>query len=186
MIQIRDEIPADVAARERLLDLCFGEGRFAKTSQRLRNGRLPAAGLALTADVEGGLAATVRLWNVDAGAAPALLLGPIAVDPSVQGRGVGSTLMRVALARAEALGHAAVLLVGDAPYYARFGFGRCDAGLWMPGPFERERFLGLELRAGGLANAAGVVRATGALDRASAEPAFPTVAGAVDARRRAA
>lgn len=186
MIEIRDEIPPDTAPRERLLDLCFGEGRFAKTSQRLRDGRLPAHGLALTADAGGSLVGTVRLWNVEAGTASALLLGPIAVDPALQGRGLGSALMRAALARAEALGHAAVLLVGDAPYYARFGFARCAETLSMPGPFERRRFLGLELRAGALAGAIGVVQATGDVDPAALERDRSPVVKVVGARRRAA
>ncbi len=123
MIQIRDEIASDVAARERLLDACFGPSRFLKTSQRLREGRLPAQGLALTAVQDDQLVGTVRLWEVATGCGrPALLLGPLAVDSTVQGAGLGGALMREALKRAADFGHAAVLLVGDAPYYARFGF----------------------------------------------------------------
>ncbi len=70
MIQIRDERAADVAAREHLLDACFGEARFTKTCERLREGRLPAEGLALVVEMDGRLVATVRLWHVDAGASP--------------------------------------------------------------------------------------------------------------------
>ncbi|ACL56638.1 GNAT family N-acetyltransferase [Methylobacterium nodulans] len=163
MIQIRDERLADIAARERLLDTCFGEARFAKTCERLREGRLPAEGLALSAERNGRLVGSVRLWNVAAGPnRPALMLGPIAVEPDLQGHGVGGRLMREALARAAALGHRAVILVGDAPYYARFGFAAETTGdLWLPGPYARERFLGLELVPDALAGAAGLVQATG-------------------------
>lgn len=186
MIQIRDEIASDVFARESLLDSCFGANRFAKTSQRLREGRLPAEGLSLTAERGGRLVGTVRLWHVEAGeGCPALLLGPLAVDSSLQGAGLGGGLMRAALARAEALGHEAVLLVGDAPYYARFGFAQEQAErLYMPGPFERERFLGLDLKAGALDGASGVLRATGASEPIPTVHAIPAIADG--ARRRAA
>lgn len=185
MIQIRNEIPSDVGAREHLLEACFGPGRFLKTSQRLREGRRPACGLALSAVRGEGLVGTVRLWDVETGCGrPALLLGPLAVDPALQGTGLGGTLMRAALAGAADLGHGAVLLVGDAPYYARFGFEQAKAGaLYMPGPFERERFLGLELRAGALAGAEGALRATGAFE---GQPEVAAEAAAVAARRRAA
>ncbi|WP_336486529.1 GNAT family N-acetyltransferase [Methylobacterium nigriterrae] len=183
MIEIREEHAVDVPARERLLDACFGASRFAKTSERLREGRLPARRLALAATRQGRLVGTVRLWHVEAGSAgPALLLGPLAIDPAVQGQGLGTVMMHAALGRAEALGHGAVLLVGDAPYYARFGFSEAGAaGLWLPGPFERERFLGLELRENALSDAAGLLRATG---RAAPAEALPAVAAG--ARRRAA
>jgi predicted N-acetyltransferase YhbS len=183
VIQIRDEHAVDVPARERLLDACFGPSRFAKTSERLREGRRPARRLALTATRGGRLVGTVRLWPVEAGAAgAALLLGPLAVDPSLQGQGLGKVMMHAALGRAEALGHGAVLLVGDAPYYARFGFSQGAAeGLYLPGPFARERFLGLELRAGALADATGLVRASGLPALDEAVPAF-----AAEARRQAA
>ncbi|MBX9930764.1 MAG: N-acetyltransferase [Methylobacterium sp.] len=186
MIQIREERPPDVAAREGLLDACFGEARRFKTSERLRTGRLPAEGLAMTAEQDGRVVGTVRLWHVAAGAhCPALLLGPLAVDPALQGHGLGSTLMRAALRRAEMLGHAAILLVGDAPYYARFGFSpEIVGGLFMPGPFERERFLGLELRKGALAGARGILRAAGALDQEVPDQLVPAAAEAGAASRR--
>ncbi len=162
MIQIRDERATDVAAREHLLDLCFGEARFTKTCERLREGRLPAEGLALVVEMDGRLVATVRLWNVDAGGIPALMLGPIAVEPGLHGLGIGHKLMRTALARAAAFGHRAVILVGDAPYYARFGFTHERVGtLSLPGPYAPERFLGLDLVPGALDGATGMVRATG-------------------------
>ena len=166
MMTIREETPPDAPAREALLDACFGEERFRKTCERLREGRRPADGLSLVLDRDGDVIGTVRLWHISAGPGrPALLLGPIAIDPSLQGLGLGARLMRAALNRASVLGHRAVLLVGDAPYYARFGFSaeRTEA-LWLPGPYERERFLGLELQPGALAGARGLVSATGALE----------------------
>jgi len=163
MIAITEETVADVAAREVLLDRAFGPCRFLKTSERLREGRLPAAGLALAARDGSRLVGTVRLWNIAAGPnRPALLLGPLAVDPLRRSRGLGSRLMRGALALAATAGHGAVLLVGDAPYYARFGFS-ADAtqALWLPGPYERGRFLALELVPDALAGARGLVAPTG-------------------------
>ena len=146
-----------------------------KTSERLREGRLPAEGLALVAERDDRVIATVRLWHVEAGQRrPALLLGPLAVDPASQGLGLGARLMQGVLRRARDLGHGAVLLIGDAAYYARFGFSPAYAqGLFMPGPFERDRFLGLELRAGALAGARGILRATG--DWGDAVPASNVV-----------
>ena len=162
MITIREEIAADVAARELLLDRCFGERRTAKSSERLREGRLPAQGLALTAERDGEVLATVRLWHVEANGVPALLLGPLAVKPELQGEGLGKAMMREALWRAACRGHGAVLLVGDPEYYERFGFfGGKAQHLVMPGPFERRRFLALELKDGWLDGAAGVLVASG-------------------------
>lgn len=163
LLAVRQEIAADVPARERLLDAAFGEARFAKTSETLRAGRLPARGLALSAIHNGELVGTVRLWHVEAGGAPALLLGPLAVAESHRSLGVGGVLMREAIARAAALGHRAIILVGDAPYYERFGFrAALTDGLDMPGPVERARFLALELVPGALEGASGMIAATGA------------------------
>lgn len=163
MTRIRDEIAADIPAREALLDRCLGERRTAKSSERLREGRLPAEGLALTAERDGEVVGTVRLWHVEAAGVPALLLGPLAVAPELQGEGLGRALMREALWRAACHGHGAVILVGDAPYYARFGFeAALTRDLAMPGPVERERFLAIELREGALDGARGVLVATGA------------------------
>jgi predicted N-acetyltransferase YhbS len=171
MITIREEIASDVPAREALLDRCLGERRTAKSSERLREGRLPAQGLALTAERDGAVVATVRLWHVEAVGVPALLLGPLAVAPELQGEGLGKAMMREALWRAACRGHGAVLLVGDAAYYERFGFsGDVADDLAMPGPVERERFLGLELRDGALAGAHGVLSATGELFAPEALP----------------
>ncbi|MGO4711611.1 GNAT family N-acetyltransferase [Bradyrhizobium sp. 2TAF24] len=160
---IRAERTSDVAAREALLDACFGPGRSARTCQRLRDGRLPAEGLAFSAVRGGKLVGTVRLWHVSAGGCPALMLGPLAVDPSCRDLGLGAALMRHALLAATVRGHGAVILLGDAPYYTRFGFSQeKTAQLSLPGPFERDRLLGLELQPGALDGAAGLIVAAGA------------------------
>jgi predicted N-acetyltransferase YhbS len=163
------ENAGDVVARERLLDRVMGEARFRKSSEKLRRNRLPAEGLALVArDADGHVIGTVRLWDVEAGvdadgnAVPALLLGPLAVDCAHEGKGIGGALMRAAITEARDRGHGAVLLVGDPEYYERFGFFADRARhLVMPGPFERRRFLALELKDGWLAGAAGMLVASG-------------------------
>ncbi|QCK84733.1 N-acetyltransferase [Phreatobacter aquaticus] len=162
-IVVADEQARHVSARDALLDQAFGPDRSAKTSERLREDRLPAEGLALVALSAERLVGTVRLWNVTLGAGrPALLLGPIAVDGQIRSAGIGAVLMREALARAADLGHRAVILVGDEAYYRRFGFSAQGMDrLWMPGPLDRARFLGLELAPGALAGAHGLVGATG-------------------------
>ena len=169
---IRSERASDVAAREALLDACFGDNRHTRTCQRLRDGRAPAEGLALSAVRQGRVVGSVRLWHVSAGGIPALMLGPLAVEASSRQLGVGAALMDHALAAAKARGHRAVVLLGDAPYYARFGFSNRKTGeLSLPGAFERDRLLGLELRAGALDGAWGMIAPTGApLPKPKAEP----------------
>ncbi len=165
MVTIRAEMPADIAAREALLDRAFGATRRRKTSERFREGRLPAEGLAFTAASSSGrVVGTIRLWNIIAGSAGAsLLLGPVAVDARHQGKGIGRKLMEHALNTARVLGHDSVLLVGDAPYYSRFGFAAAlTQDLQLPGPVERARFLGLELTPEALDGAEGLVSAAGA------------------------
>jgi predicted N-acetyltransferase YhbS len=163
MIAIRPETKRDAAAREALLDEAFGAARFAKTAQRLREGRLPAEQLSLVACRDGKLIGTVRLWNISAGPGrPALLLGPLAVARQYRNAGVGAALIRHALAAASERGHGAVLLVGDTPYYGRFGFSADKTGaLRLPGPYERHRLLACELKSGALDGARGLVSATG-------------------------
>jgi predicted N-acetyltransferase YhbS len=159
------ETDADASAREALLDRAMGAGRKRKSSERLRRGRRPSEGLAFVArSAEGAVIGTVRLWDIVAGdnGPAALLLGPLAVEPGLKDGGIGSALMRHAVEEARRLGHRAILLVGDAPYYGRFGFTAALTGaLSMPGPYERERFLALELIPGALADAEGVLRAAG-------------------------
>ncbi len=163
MVTIREEKIGDAAAREALLDDAYGAARFTKTSERLREARLPADGLSLVAVQHGAIVGTVRLWNVTAGPGrAALLLGPLAVDPRHRNRGIGTRLMRRAIARARLAGYRAILLVGDAAYYGRFGFSAATTvGLWMPGRYEPERLLALELKPGALAGAQGLISATG-------------------------
>jgi predicted N-acetyltransferase YhbS len=165
MVTIREEKKADVAAREALLDEAYGACRFTKTSERLREGRKAAAGLSLVAVERGRVVGTVRLWHVAAGPGrAALLLGPLAVHPDDRNRGIGKALMRRAIARAQLAGHGAILLVGDASYYSRFGFSAGLTGaLWMPGSFEPDRLLGVELKSGALTGARGMIGATGEL-----------------------
>jgi len=159
---IRAERASDVAAREALLDACFGDNRHTRTCQRLRDGRAPAEGLALSAVRQGRVIGSVRLWHVSAGGIPALMLGPLAVEASSRKFGVGADLMQQALAAAKARGHRAVILLGDAPYYARFGFSAAKTGqLTLPGAFERDRLLGLELIEGGLDGGWGMIAPTG-------------------------
>ena len=164
MVTIRQERPVDVAAREALLDVSYGPVRFTKTSERLRVGRRPE--LSLVATDGRRLVGTVRLWPVAVGAGrPALLLGPLAVAPDCRQRGIGSALVREAVREAARRGHAAVLLVGDAPFYGRFGFSAEKTGaLRLPGPYERHRLLGYELAAGALDGARGLVSARGQLE----------------------
>lgn len=173
LFSIARESPADVYAREKLLDEAFGPARFLKTCERLREKRVPARGLALVAKDEERLVATLRLWPIFAGAGrPALLLGPLAVARDYRSLGIGSAMIEEGLSRAAARNHRAVLLVGDAPYYARFGFSQAlTENLVMPGPVERERFLGLELASGALEGAQGRVMAAGARIEAAVTPA---------------
>src|ERR1700719_4150638 len=169
---IRAERASDVVAREALLDACFGANRHARICQRLRDGRAPAEGLAFAAVRNRRLVGTLRLWHVSAGGLPALGLGPLAVDAACRELGVGAALMTNALAAAKARGHGAVILLGDAPYYARFGFSALKtSALSLPGPFEQDRLLGLELRDGALDGAWGMIQAGGGLAPKSASRA---------------
>ena len=159
---IRSEQASDVVAREALLDACFGENRHMRTCQRLRDGRAPAEGLALSAVRQGRVVGTVRLWHVSAGGIPALMLGPLAVEASSRQLGVGAALMDHALAAARARGHRAVLLLGDAAYYGRFGFSAEKTGdLNLPGAYEQRRLLAIELAPGALDGAWGMIVPTG-------------------------
>ena len=163
MITLRHERTADIPAREALLDQAFGGARRRKTSERLRDGRLPAEGLAFVAVDGKRVVGTARLWNIACGSGePALLLGPVAVASEHRNRGIGAALVRRAMAQAGRLGHQAVILVGDEAYYSRFGFSaEQTVRLLLPGPFERHRLLAIELKPGALDGAHGMVAATG-------------------------
>jgi predicted N-acetyltransferase YhbS len=173
MVTIRLERAADAAAREALLDAAYGPARFGKLSERLRTGR--KARLAFVAVEHDRVVGTVRLWEVSAGTdRAALLLGPLAVDPGRQRRGIGSALMQHALAAAIRRGHCAVLLVGDVGYYGRFGFSATSTGqLWLPGLTDKTRLLSCDLMAGALAGARGTIRPP----RRRATPLAAAIAG---------
>ena len=163
MFTIHHVTQCDIPAREALLDEVMGEARFIKTAARLRDNRLPAEGLSFIARAKARVIGSVQLWHVAAGPQrPALLLGPLAVVSDRRNRGIGTALVRRAMVESRRRGHGIVLLVGDAPYYGRFGFSsQKTQALWLPGPHERDRLLGHELTAGALDGARGLVHATG-------------------------
>ena len=162
-MELAIEKPEDWWEVEALYDLCFAPGREALSSYRLRDGVEPVAGLCMVARDEAGvLAAAIRFWPVCVGDAQALLLGPIAVHPTHQGEGLGGWLMIESMQAARALGWKRVILVGDAPYYSRFGF-QVNRQLKMPPPTNPERLMTAELVAGAWAGIAGpVMRIVGA------------------------
>lgn len=165
-VTIRTERPVDERAREALLDIAYGTARHRKPSTRLRNGRKPAGGLSLVAIERGRIVGTVRLWHVEAGRGrPALLLGPLAVHPDAQKRGVGAALMQRALDEATQRGHAAVLLVGDVAYYGRFGFNAEKTQALQLASADPARLLGVELKADALTGAHGAIAAAGERER---------------------
>lgn len=134
MFVIRSETPGDAASIEPLLDRCFGVDRQQKTSYRYRDGVPPLADLGfVAADENQKLVGAIRYWPIRLGRQPALLLGPLAIDPERQGRGIGRALVFHSLETAAAAGHGLVFLVGDPAYYARFGFTVAPPGIVMPG-----------------------------------------------------
>ena len=156
---LRTEHPADAQAIERLHARAFGPGRFARTAYRLREGTTPLADLCFTALVGTYLVGSVRLGPAQAGG-PLLVLGPLTVDPSFEGRGIGGALMDKGLDAARGAGHGLVVLVGDAPYYRRFGFTPVPPGrLIPPGPVDPARFLWCELVPGARETVSGNVSA---------------------------
>jgi predicted N-acetyltransferase YhbS len=148
VIELRAEQADDRWEVEALYDLCFAPGREALSSYRLRDGVPPVPGLSQVArDSDGILAAAIRYWPVLIGDAAALLLGPVAVHPTRQGEGLGGSLIRDSLAKAQDSGWARVMLVGDAPYYNKYGFQRLD-GVVMPPPTNPDRVLGRAMALG--------------------------------------
>ena len=138
MISIRIEKTTDVTAREALLDEAYGPSRFRKPSEKIRRGRQPAEGLALVAVDGDRIVGTARLWHVACGDRPAMLLGTVAVACDRQLGGIGAALIAQAVDAARARGHRAIVLVGDAPYYGRFGFTSDKTGARaMTGPLTR-------------------------------------------------
>ncbi|WP_171232565.1 GNAT family N-acetyltransferase [Ruegeria sp. HKCCA4812] len=154
---IRPEEPDDWWEVEALYDLCFAPGREALSSYRLRDDVPPVAGLSLVArDGQGILAGAIRFWPVHVGDRDALLLGPVAVHPTHQGEGLGGYLIHAGVEAGHTRGWQRVMLVGDEPYYSRFGFTRLHA-VEMPPPTNPDRVLGLELVPGAWSGVQGAV-----------------------------
>lgn len=193
---ITQELPIHAAAIEALLDSAFGAKRRAKTVYRLRRNVDPVAPLCLVAldpDAAGysaespRLMASIRYWPVMAAdGTRTLMLGPIAVAADARDQGLGGKLIRASLERARDLGYDSVILVGDAPYYNRFGFTRTPVlGLKLPGPVELDRFLGLEFTPGSLSNAHGLLGRVSAAERSTRPADAKPAVSAKPARRRA-
>lgn len=159
-VTIRLEGPGDTATADAVVAAAFGPGRYAKSAYRLREGVMPVAALSYVAEDSGAIIGTVRYWPVVIGGQPALMLGPIAIVADRQGQGIALALMQTTLAEAKKLGHRAVILVGDEPYYGRAGFARIQPAsrITMPGPVDASRLLGLSLVDGALEAMAGEVR----------------------------
>jgi predicted N-acetyltransferase YhbS len=159
MVTLTSEDPADLSAIDDLLDLAFGPGRYAKTAYRFREGVAPIRALCLVARGGGGLCGSLRFWPIQIGESRGLLLGPLAVDPALRGRGIGIGLMIMGLARARCAGFPWVMLVGDEPYYARVGFQRTPPGRFcFPGPVDPDRLLARALMPASLDGLSGAVR----------------------------
>ncbi|MHB2167108.1 GNAT family N-acetyltransferase [Alsobacter sp. R-9] len=157
-LTIRHETATDAEAIDRLHERAFGPGRFARTAFRLREGKQHEPDLSFAAMVGTLLVGSIRLTRIVAGGVPALLLGPVTVEPAFMNRGIGMALVRRSLAAAQEAGHRLVLLVGDEPFYGRAGFVKVPRGkLEMPGPVDPERLLALELEPGVLAGARGPI-----------------------------
>lgn len=146
-VEIAPERPVDAAAADRLAARAFGPGRYAKVSYRVRERARFRPDLSFMAWVDGEPVGTVRLWSIRIGEAPAVFLGPIAVDAEHRGRGLGGRLIAAAVSAADAAGDTAVLLVGDPPFFGPHGFARAD-GVTLPGPVDAARVL---IRASGSA-----------------------------------
>jgi len=158
-LTILPETAADAMAIERLHERTFGPGRYAKSAYRLREGRGHTLDLSFTARVGSLLIGSVRLTPVCIGETPALLLGPLTVEPPFRGHGVGGALIARALKEAKAAGHSLVVLVGDAPFYAKSGFKPIAKGqVKMPGPVDPARLLVAELKTGAFEGVAGMIR----------------------------
>jgi predicted N-acetyltransferase YhbS len=158
-LTIRAETADDADAIERLHERTFGPGRYAKTAYRIREGWPHAPALSFTARVGTLLVGSVRLTPIRIGETPALLLGPLTVEPPFRERGIGLALIERSLAEARAKGHRLVVLVGDEPYYGRAGFTRIPKGrAIMPGPVDPERLLIAELVADAFEGVSGAIR----------------------------
>jgi predicted N-acetyltransferase YhbS len=159
--QIRNEVEGDEAALSELSAEAFGPGRFARTAYRVREGVPPVSTLSLTAWLDDSLVGGIRFTAlIIGGEGRALLLGPLVVHPAHKGNGFGKALAEEGLARARAQGFRLVVLVGDMPYYGKFGFVPVSRGqIVLPGPVDPARLLALELVPGALRGATGLVQA---------------------------
>lgn len=148
-----------VQAVEDLLDLAFGPGRFAKTAYRLREGVEAQPGLSFAGFLGEKFIATIRFWPIQIGEnAQALMLGPLAVDPTKRGKGWGLEMIDTGIAAAKDCGHTLVILVGDQPYYAKSGFKQVPLGqITMPGPCDPKRLLYCELEEGVIGTVEGMI-----------------------------
>jgi predicted N-acetyltransferase YhbS len=158
---IRLETADAAPALSQLSAQAFGPGRFARTAYRVREGVPPVPALSLTGWLDGRLVGGIRFTAISIGAAEgAALLGPLVVDPEVKGKGYGKALVSEGLARARDEGFGLVLLVGDMPYYGRFGFTPVPPGKFtLPGPVDPARLLAVELQPGAIEGAGGPVKA---------------------------
>ena len=158
-ITIRPEVPGDAQAIERLHERTFGPGRFVLSAYRIREHVDHVLDVSFTARIGTLLVGSVRQLPVVIGETPALLLGPLTIEPPFRDRGIGKVLMERALAEARQKGHRLVVLVGDEPYYARVGFRRIPTGqVRLDGPVDPERMLAAELVEGALTGVSGIVR----------------------------
>lgn len=162
MFRITPENPEDLDEVEYLYDLAFAPGRTALSSYRLRDGVEPIAELSLVArDKYDILAGAIRFWPVLIGQAgdPALLLGPVAIHPTRQGEGLGNLLVSESLEIAINCGWTRVILIGDEPYYRRYGFSRDFATeLRFPPPTNPDRLLAKSLTEGAFEGVSGMIR----------------------------
>ncbi len=157
--EIRNERAGDDARIAALTEAGFGPGRYAKSAYRLREGVDSVSSLRFVAMENGVLRGSVRFWPIKIASEEVLLLGPLAVESAQRGRGIGISLMQHGIKAAKEAGWAAILLVGDEPYYGRVGFTQIPPGrLRFPGPVDPDRLLGLGLRDGALEKLSGAVR----------------------------
>ena len=158
-VTILPETADDAEAVERLHERTFGPGRYARTAFRIREGRGHLLELSFTARIGTLLVGSLRLTPICIGETPALLLGPLTVEPPFRERGVGSALIKRALHDAGAKGHKLVVLVGDEPFYGKIGFKRIPKGqVKMPGPVDPARLLVAELKPGAFEGVSGLIR----------------------------
>jgi predicted N-acetyltransferase YhbS len=158
-LTILTEKPEDAAAIERLHDRTFGPGRYVRASERIREKMAHQLDLSYTARIGTLLVGSVRLTRICIGETPALMLGPLTIEPPFRDRGIGKAMMERALSDAKQQGHRLVVLIGDEPYYKRVGFKRVPNGaIKMPSPADPARILAAELVEGALKDVTGVVR----------------------------